>query len=135
MWADSLRVRGDSGEYSYIFITIMIIIIQYNTMGSCVQIEREKEREREIPGKPVVAYGTHRKEGLSLRAPSVNIGTMQRRLAWPLRKDDAHKSRSVDKLFRRVAQGHPVPGEDVAVRNLVIRTARVSMLLRIFKGG
>jgi len=26
---------------------------------------------------------------------SVKIGTMQRRLAWPLRKDDTHKSRSV----------------------------------------
>ena len=26
----------------------------------------------------------------SLRGSSVNIGTMQRRLAWPLRKDDTH---------------------------------------------
>ena len=25
--------------------------------------------------------------------PSVKIGTIQRRLAWPLRKDDTHKSR------------------------------------------
>ena len=31
----------------------------------------------------------------SLRGSSVEIGTIQRRLAWPLRKDDAHKSRSV----------------------------------------
>ena len=29
----------------------------------------------------------------SLRGPSVKIGTIQRRLAWPLRKDDTHKSR------------------------------------------
>ena len=28
----------------------------------------------------------------SLRGSSVNIGTIQRRLAWPLRKDDAHTS-------------------------------------------
>ena len=33
----------------------------------------------------------------SLRGSSVKIGTMQRRLAWPLRKDDTHKSRSVKK--------------------------------------
>ena len=32
----------------------------------------------------------------SLRGPSVKIGTIQRRLAWPLRKDDTHKSRSVN---------------------------------------
>ena len=32
----------------------------------------------------------------SLRGSSVKIGTIQRRLAWPLRKDDTHKSRSVD---------------------------------------
>ena len=31
----------------------------------------------------------------SLRGSSEKIGTMQRRLAWPLRKDDTHKSRSV----------------------------------------
>ena len=31
----------------------------------------------------------------SLRESSVKIGTIQKRLAWPLRKDDMHKSRSV----------------------------------------
>jgi hypothetical protein len=31
----------------------------------------------------------------SLWGSSVKIGTIQRRLAWPLRKDDTHKSRSV----------------------------------------
>ena len=31
----------------------------------------------------------------SFRGTSVKIGTIQRRLAWPLRKDDTHKSRSV----------------------------------------
>ena len=29
-----------------------------------------------------------------LRESSVKIGTIQRRLAWPLRKDDTHKSRT-----------------------------------------
>ena len=32
----------------------------------------------------------------SLRGSSVKIGTVQRRLAWPLRKDHTHKSRSVN---------------------------------------
>ena len=31
----------------------------------------------------------------SFRGSSDKIGTIQRRLAWPLRKDDTHKSRSV----------------------------------------
>ena len=31
----------------------------------------------------------------SLRGSSVKIGTIQRRLAWPLRKDATHESRSV----------------------------------------
>ena len=35
----------------------------------------------------------------SLRGSSVKIGTIQRRLAWPLRKDDTHKSRSVNNYF------------------------------------
>ena len=35
----------------------------------------------------------------SLRGSSVNIGTIQRGLAWPLRKDDTHKSRSVNNIL------------------------------------
>ena len=33
----------------------------------------------------------------ALRGSSVKIGAIQRRLAWPLRKDDTHKSRSVNR--------------------------------------
>ena len=36
----------------------------------------------------------------SLRESSVNIGTIQRGIAWPLRKDDTHKSRSVNMLYK-----------------------------------
>ena len=35
-----------------------------------------------------------------LRRSSVKIGTIQRRLAWPLRKDDTHKSRSVNNFLQ-----------------------------------
>ena len=41
----------------------------------------------------------------SLRGSSVKIGTIQRRLAWPLRKDDTHKSRSVNNLVPYVQKG------------------------------
>ena len=37
-----------------------------------------------------------------LRRSSVKIGTIQRRLAWPLRKDDTHKSRSVSDIDRDI---------------------------------
>jgi len=39
------------------------------------------------------------KPGDSLRGSSVKIGTIRRRLAWPLHKDDTHKSRSVNNFF------------------------------------
>ena len=38
----------------------------------------------------------------SLRGSSVKIGMIQRRLAWPLRKDDTHKSRSETSFFSHV---------------------------------
>ena len=41
----------------------------------------------------------HIHTGHPLRGSSVKIGTIQRRLAWPLRKDDTHKSRSVNNFF------------------------------------
>ena len=40
----------------------------------------------------------------SLRGTSGKIGTIQRRLAWPLRKDDTHKSRSVT-IFLKISRG------------------------------
>ena len=45
----------------------------------------------------------------SLRGSSVKIGMIQRRLAWPLRKDDTHKSRSVNNFFRTLPPPSP-PG-------------------------
>ena len=41
----------------------------------------------------------------SLRGSSVKIGTIQRRLAWPLRKDDTHKSRSVNNFLPPIKYG------------------------------
>ena len=42
----------------------------------------------------------------SLRGSSVKIGTIQRRLAWPLRKDDTHKSRSVNNYIHTKHNNH-----------------------------
>ena len=81
----------------------------------------------------------------SLRGSSVKIGTIQRRLAWPLRKDDAHKSRSVNKQTKiqkkqkdlgpgpaevpAAAQGDPVVrAMPICTINIVIN---VTMLLII----
>ena len=48
----------------------------------------------------------------SLRGSSVKIGTMQRILAWPLRKDDTHTSRSANGFYLPRAEprcgGHAV---------------------------
>ena len=53
----------------------------------------------------------------SLRGSSLKHGTMHRQLAWPLRKDDTHKARSVNDInisedhaeFSRVAIPIPIP--------------------------
>ena len=42
----------------------------------------------------------------SLRGSSNNIGTIQRSFAWPLRNDDAHKSRSVNILSWHYSRVH-----------------------------
>ncbi|KAK9000229.1 hypothetical protein V6N11_080732 [Hibiscus sabdariffa] len=54
------------------------------------QLESEKTNSLKVAKQPggFVPSGT-----------SDKIGTIQRRLAWPLRKDDTHKSRNEDLLF------------------------------------
>ena len=55
----------------------------------------------------------------SLRGSSVKLGTVQRRLAWPPRKDDAHKSRNVNKvhpLFSSLSRSPRSRGEGVRRR-------------------
>ncbi len=54
----------------------------------------------------------------SLRGSSVKIGTIQRRLAWPLRKDDTHKSRSVYNFFA-TADLKPALYDDAATLMIV----------------
>ena len=42
----------------------------------------------------------------TLGGSSINIGTIQRSLTWPLRKDDTHKSRSVNDFERSPTSRH-----------------------------
>ena len=58
-----------------------------------------------------------------LRGSSINIGTTQRRLAWPLRKDDTHTSRSVNSFLK------PDDDETAMVCDLDDRLAGVYDLL------
>ena len=46
----------------------------------------------------------------SFRGTSVKIGTIQRRLAWPLRKDDTHKSRRIDDFLLSLRPDSPSDG-------------------------
>ena len=51
----------------------------------------------------------------SLRGSSVKLGTMQRILAWPLRKDDRHESRSVNKMSKPLNAGKHSLGSGLEV--------------------
>ena len=57
-----------------------------------------------------VDYFTHYIQGICLFVPSGTsdkIGTIQRRLAWPLRKDDTHKSRNGPNFFLPILPSIP----------------------------
>ena len=58
----------------------------------------------------------------SLRGSSVKIGTIQRRLAWPLRKDDTHKSRSVNKcntILHHIIILYPISPEEGCIYYII----------------
>ena len=59
----------------------------------------------------------------SLRGSSVKIGTIQRRLAWPLRKDDTHKSRRVDYFFHTLRFG---PGSTTDTKNSIAHLTKAA---------
>ena len=70
----------------YVYISVYIYIyIHTHTHTRVLFVHR----------RIILAYA-HEAGQDSLRGSSVKIGTIQRRLAWPLRKDDTHKSRSVN---------------------------------------
>ena len=64
---------------------------------------RQMADELEVAGKDLLLTNEDHQRAMktklaneldSLRGSSVKIGTIQRRLAWPLRKDDTHTNRS-----------------------------------------
>ena len=70
----------------YVYIIIIIIIIIINNSSST-------KRQRHVGQSQCAGAGVD-----SLRGSSGKLGTIQIILAWPLRKDDTHKSRSVNKV-------------------------------------
>jgi hypothetical protein len=71
-----------------------IVAIWYRTRWRPLQVQSQTHRQS-CSCPPLL----HSVMLDSLRGSSVKIGTIQRRLAWPLRKDDTHKSRSVNNLL------------------------------------
>ena len=106
-----------------------IVVEIFRAMNIYIYIWRERERERDVyidmhicgPDSPPPRMATARSTSAtvgsraffarsmfcrstsamedSLRASSTKIGTIQRRLTWPLRKHDTHKSRSASRTF------------------------------------
>ena len=63
--------------------------------------------------------------GAPFGGTSVKIGTIQRRLAWPLRKDDTHKSRMYHFCFCVL----PAPGRSPRVRSAGGRARSCSVMV------
>ena len=84
--------------YMYIHIYIYIYIYTYPPAwpGCLAALSAGRLPAKEAHSQGNIWGGTRED---SLRGSSVNIGTIQRRLAWPLRKDDAHKSRSANNFM------------------------------------
>ena len=66
----------------------------------------------------------------SLRGSSVKIGTIQMILAWPLRKDDTHKSRSVNIGMQR--RGPYARGTAAAVAPMARRAVLTYIYIYIY---
>ena len=82
-----------------IIIMIMIMIIMIiMMMMMMITINNTKSRRPGPEPTPHVSISTAHSD--SLRGSSVEIGTIQRRLARPLRKDYTHKSRSASNIYR-----------------------------------
>ena len=67
----------------------------------------------------------------SLRGSSDKIGTIQRRLAWPLRKDDTHKSRSVPSFLPHLEVSDDCGVECVCVCVIVMMSLVMIVMLNV----
>ena len=83
---------------------------------------------------PTHRMGTHRmgtreriKKGRGF--PSVKIGTMRKILAWPLRKDDTHKSRSVSSFQDLAYAGEALSGGVARPGGQLAEAARVMVVV------
>lgn len=67
---------------------------QANSLSHLVQSQRQS-----------MTYKSERRHHIVSSETSDKIGTIQRRLAWPLRKDDTHKSRNGPNFFADLRTG------------------------------
>ena len=79
------------GECYFGGVAVLLRFVRFCPCGRAAPADRRRPPPANLPNTSV---GLHNLD--SLRGSSVKIGTIQRRLAWPLRKDDTHKSRSVN---------------------------------------
>ena len=71
-----------------------LVTCRHGRAAQCVNAIRQQPQHVEQHDRNTVNMD-------SLRGSSVTIGTMQRKFAWPLRKDDTLKSGSVNNYYKR----------------------------------
>ena len=94
--------------YIYIYISLSLSIYIYiyisphthhlalpKDLGTDLFVSRKTNKLSNTQPTTTKQHKHHQQHSDSLRGSSVQVGTKQRRLAWPLRKDGTYTSRSV----------------------------------------
>ena len=104
-------------------------------IASCDMIEVLLCRPQDAVDKVIEAKANHMIDNKwaaqrslkdTLRGSSAKLGTIQRRLAWPLRKGGTHKSRSANKSAAQRALWPPPSAASVNARP----TSKLSAIIR-----
>ena len=86
----------------YVCMYVCMYACMYACMYVCMYVCMCVCKQEKAVRKKNYKHNNNNNRLDSLRGASVKIGTIQRRLAWPLRKDDTHKSRSVNNNNNRL---------------------------------
>ena len=97
------------------------------TCGAAI-LELLRDLRRGYPGR---GWVSQRITIIIFREPSDKIGTTQRRLAWPLRRNDTHKSRSVQHNNNH-ENTHEI---DNPIRTRITITIQITIRTRCAAGG
>ena len=107
---------------------------------ACLSAPPNSNSNSNVAGKPPV--GGKGAGGVGVRnasASSVKIGTIQRRLAWPLRKDDTQKSRMYHFLVEGLDPGQQaswdrVPRHRSQANRHSYATTHINLIVRSYQG-